>query len=278
MVELKRIGIVKRASAFLLDVILLVVLTTGFIFIISLICNYSHEEALAMQYYEEWEDFRKQCIPQVAEAYGFKYTETDDGYQITKNGQPSSLEAVVAALDASEGNDPATAAEYELYKNLTPSSTVNIQYRYVYTLLFTMVSVGLLLAYMVLEFILPLILKNGQTAGKKIFGICLVRSNSVKISTVQLFARTFLGKFAIETMFPVLLVFLFLFGGIGVLAIILIAALFILNTVLFLATRNKTPIHDIFADTVAVDMSLQVICKSEEELIEKKTLQNLKNV
>lgn len=278
MIELKRIGIIKRASAFLLDVILLVVLATGFIFLVSLICNYGEEEALAIQYYEEWEDFRKQCVPHVAEVYGFEYAETDAGYEITKDGKAATLEDVIAALEESEGNDPETATEYEQYQNLTPASKVNVQYRYVYTLLFTMSSVGILLAYLVQEFIIPLILKNGQTIGKKIFGICLVRSNTVKISTVQLFARTFLGKFAIETMFPVLLVFLFLFGGIGALALILVAALLLLNAIVFLATRNKTPIHDIFADTVAVDMNLQVICKSEEELIEKKTLQNLKSV
>lgn len=278
MIELKRIGIIKRASAFLLDIILLVVLATGFIFLVSLICNYSEEEALAIQYYEEWEDFRKQCVPHVAEVYGFEYAETDAGYEITKDGKAATLEDVIAALEESEGNDPETATEYGQYQNLTPASKVNVQYRYVYTLLFTMSSVGILLAYLVLEFIIPLILKNGQTIGKKIFGICLVRSNTVKISTVQLFARTFLGKFAIETMFPVLLVFLFLFGGIGALALILVAALLLLNAIVFLATRNKTPIHDIFADTVAVDMNLQVICKSEEELIEKKTLQNLKSV
>ena len=60
MFELKKIGIVKRASAWLLDAILLTVLTTGFMYVISLICNYSGAEALARQYYDEWDCFRKE--------------------------------------------------------------------------------------------------------------------------------------------------------------------------------------------------------------------------
>ena len=66
MFELRKIGIVRRASALLLDLILLVVLTTGFMFLISLMCNYSYEEKLAKTYYNEWEDFRKDYVGSVA--------------------------------------------------------------------------------------------------------------------------------------------------------------------------------------------------------------------
>ena len=279
MFELRKIGIVKRASAWLLDAILLAVLATGFMFIISLICSYSREEALAAQYYGEWEDFRKEYIGTVAEYYGFTYEEKGENeYVITKDGERSSLNAVVKELEASNGKDAEIAEAYEQYLALTPVEKVNLQYNYVHSLLFMMVSLGLLLAYLVLEFIIPIFLKNGQTVGKKVFGICLVRPNCVKMTTLSLFARTFVGKFAIETMFPVLLVFLFLFGGIGLLAIILFAALLILNAVLFFATQNRTPIHDIFAGTVAVDIKLQMIFESEEELIAQKTLQHNEDV
>ena len=272
MYELKRIGIVKRASALLLDAILLVVLATGFMFIVSLICNYDREEQLATQYFSEWEDFRKDYAAEVAEYYGYKYEETNGNYVVTKDGKPASLDDVMRELDSSEGGDAETAEAYQKYKALPSVEKVNRQYRYVYTLLFMMTSIGVLLSYAVLEFVMPLIFKNGQTIGKKVFGICLVRSNCVKINTLMLFARTFVGKFAIETMFPVLLAFLFFFGGVGLLALVLFAGITVLNIALFCATKNKTPIHDIFAGTVAVDMNLQMIFQSEEELIAKKTL------
>ena len=46
MFELRKIGIVKRLSAWFLDAILLAVLTTGFMFLISLICNFNYEQDL----------------------------------------------------------------------------------------------------------------------------------------------------------------------------------------------------------------------------------------
>ena len=277
MFELRKIGIVKRLSAWFLDAILLAVLTTGFMFLISLICNFNYEQDLATQYFNEWEDYRKEYVSGVASYYGFTYEESGENgenYSITKDGEPSSLEAVVKKLAESKGGDSETAAAYEKYLTLTPVANVNAQYQYVYTLLFTMLSVGLLLAFLLLEFILPIIFKNGQTVGKKVFGICLVRPNCVKITILSLFARTFVGKYAIETMFPVALLFMFLFGGLGILSLILIAAIFLLNIILFFATKNRTRIHDIFAYTVATDMKLQMIFQSEEELIEKKTLRH----
>lgn len=272
MFELRKIGIVRRASAALLDVILLVVLTTGFMFIISLICNYSDNEKLSTRYYNEWEGFRKTYVEEVADYYGFKYRTTDSGYTITKDGKESSLDELMQTLSKSKGQDAATKVAYDAYMELPSVDKVNLQYQYVYNLLFMMTSVGFLLAYLTLEFILPIIFKNGQTVGKKVFGICLVRPDCVKITNLSLFARTILGKYAIETMFPVLLVFLFIFGGIGILALILLAALALLNIVLFFATKNRTPIHDLVAGTVAADMRIQMIFQTEDELVEKKAL------
>lgn len=273
MFEIRKIGIVKRASALLLDLILLAVLATGFMFVISLVCNYRAEEQLSTQNYVAWEDFRKNYVGDVASHYGFTYEEDGNAYVIKKDGEDSSLNELMKALYESKGEDGETKEAYDAFMALPPVEQVNLQYKYVYTLLFMMISLGILLSYLVLEFIVPAILKNGQTVGKKVFGICLVRPNCVKITTVALFARTVLGKYAIETMFPVLLAFLFFFGGIGVLAIILFAALALLNIVLFCALKNRTPIHDLLAGTVAADMKLQMIFGSEEELAEKKALE-----
>lgn len=272
MFELRKTGIVRRASASLLDVILLVVLATGFMFILSLICNYSDQEKLSTKYYNEWEGFRKTYVAEVADYYGYDYKVTGSDYTITKNGEDSSLDALMKSLGDSKGQDAATKVAYDAYMELPSAKEVDWQYRYVYNLLFMMTSIGILLAYITLEFILPIIFKNGQTVGKKVFGICLVRPNCVKITNLSLFARTILGKYAIETMFPVLLVFLFIFGGLGILSLILLAALALLNIVLFFATKNRTPIHDIIACTVTADMRTQMIFQTEDELVEKKAL------
>lgn len=272
MFELRKIGIIRRASALLLDAILLAVLTTGFMFLISLMCNYKEEEELSTQYYAEWEEYRKTYVGNIAAHCGYTYEETEDGYVITKAGEQSSLGELIESLVDKRDESEAMRQAYAAYTALPAVEKVNWQYQYVYNLLFMMTSIGVLLSYIILEFVLPIIFKNGQTVGKKVFGCCLVRPNCVKITNLALFARTILGKYAIETMFPILLVFLFLFNGIGILAIILLAALALLNIILFIALKNRTPLHDILAGTVVADMRLQMIFQSDEELAEKKAL------
>lgn len=275
MFELRKIGVVKRASAWLLDAILLAVLTTGFMYVISLICNFDEAQQTAIEYDGEYNAFYNKYIEQVAVFYGYTCEEEDGYYIIKKDGADVDVNVVLTDLVASEGNDHDTKAAYDAYMELTeriPPAKATKQYNYVLTMLFMMVSVGLFLSYLVLEFALPMIFGNGQTVGKKVFSICLVRPDCVKISGPALFARSILGKYAVETMFPVLLVFMLLFANGGYVALILLIAMLLLNTILFFATKNRTPIHDIFAVTVAADMSSQMIYASEEELNEKKAL------
>ena len=276
MFELKKIGIIRRASALLLDAILLAVLSTGFIWIISLICNFSTHQSTLSDYWAQMDGYRDEYFNDIANEYGFIYTvkEGSKEYTITKETEEgvvaSNEDELIEALDKAENRSERMQQALDAYKALPSSAKIYAQERLVLSMLFMMVSIGILLAYMILEFVLPIILKNGQTVGKKVFSVCLVKPNCVKMPTLALFARTLLGKFAIETMFPILLIFLLLFGGLGWLAIVLLAAITLLNVVLFFATKNRTLIHDLLASTVAVDMKLQMIYASEEELAAKK--------
>ena len=275
MFELKKIGFIKRASALLLDAILLAVLATGFIWLISLMCNFDHHWKLADQYQQQYNDFDVTYIRQIAKYYDkdFIVEEDEEGnlISIKKMDGTAATNNEILTIFVGDESKPAVLQEaYAAYDALPTVATYNMQWRLATSLLFMMISLGILLSYLVLEFILPIILKNGQTVGKKVFGIALVRPDCVKIKNLALFARTFLGKFAIETMFPVLLAFLFFFGRLGWVALALLGALLVLNVVLFFVRKNRTPIHDILANTVAVDMKLQMIYASEEELAAQK--------
>ena len=286
MFELKKIGIVKRASALLLDAILLMVLATGFMYIISLICRFEKHTKLLKQYTQEfnddWKAFGEEYGRDLTEHYGFIYEENEDGFSVkTTDGKQASFEEEVikkfvadkGEFDAENPDFDRMKAAYDSYTELyKPLSKANWEYQLIMRFLFLMGSFGFLLAYLVLEFVIPIILKNGQTVGKKVFGIGLVRPNCVKIQIMSLFARTLLGKYAIETMFPLLLVFMLFFGGWSWISIILFAAITLLNIILFFVTKNRTPIHDMLAGTVAVDIKLQMIYQSEEELAQKKSL------
>ena len=133
-----------------------------------------------------------------------------------------------------------------------------------------LITVGLLIGVAVVEFVIPLCLKNGQTVGKKIFGLCLVKNDSVKINNMMLFIRAFLGKFTIETMIPVYILLLIIFGNAGLIGTVILFLILIIQIILSFATTNKTLIHDLMAGTVVVDMSSQMIFESEEAMIEFK--------
>ena len=132
------------------------------------------------------------------------------------------------------------------------------------------VSLGLFIAVLVWEFIVPLFLKDGRTVGSLIFGIAVMRSNGVRISHVSLFIRAILGKYAIETMIPVYLILMIFMNTIGIVGPIVICAIILLELILIISTSNNQLIHCILSDTVVVDYSSQRIFDSEDELLEYK--------
>ncbi|MBO5776555.1 MAG: RDD family protein [Clostridia bacterium] len=134
-----------------------------------------------------------------------------------------------------------------------------------FTILIT--SLSILLSMALLEFGVPLIFKNGQTIGKKVFGIAVMHENGVKVNAITMFVRTFLGKYAVETMSPALLILL-LFMGNGAISIIVFALIILFEIVLFIWKKNTRPfIHDVFAKTVCVDLASQMIFENEEEML-----------
>ena len=132
------------------------------------------------------------------------------------------------------------------------------------TKLLLIISLSFLGAFLIWELIIPLLLKNGQTLGKKCFGIALMRKDGVKVTPFMIFARAILGKYTVETMLPIMILISF-FSSFGLLisAVILLAQI-----VIPFATRNKTAIHDLMACTVAVDLGSQMIFNSTEEMVE----------
>ena len=132
-------------------------------------------------------------------------------------------------------------------------------------------SIGVFFGIIVSEFIIPLFLKNGQTVGKKVFSVGVIKNNCVKMSTFQLFVRTIIGKYTIETMIPILLIIAIIFGIVDIVGTIVILGLLVTQIILLFATKNHTLIHDTFAYTVVVDLPSQMTFDNEDELIKYKT-------
>ena len=103
-----------------------------------------------------------------------------------------------------------------------------------------------------------------------------MRSNCVKISNPVLFIRSILGLYVMETMAPILFLYMTIFGALGIVGLITIGGIFILQIGVMIATPTNSCIHDLLSDTVVVDMASQQIFDTQEDLIAYKELQALK--
>lgn len=234
--DLQKASMWKRISAFLFDGILVSILAVFFAWGISAALQVDRYQAAVQGAYEKY-----------GAQYGINMQMDFEEYEsLTEEG----LLALENAYAAMNGDGEAVRAQQMM----------------VYTSLIT-VSLGILFAFLLWEFLLPLRLGNGQTLGKKIFGLGLMRQDGVKIRPLALFVRTVLGKYTIETMIPVLLILMILMNSIGVVGPIVIFLILLLEGLLLLFTRNHTTLHDLMACTVEIDMASQMIFDTPEDLL-----------
>lgn len=126
-------------------------------------------------------------------------------------------------------------------------------------------SFSLLGAVLMMELLIPLLFGNGQSLGKKIFGIGLMHIEGIRITGKQVFIRSVLGKYSVELMLPIYILVMTLTGGLGIVGWALLAALLLSQIVCLVITRTNAPIHDVFASTVAVDLISQRIFEDIED-------------
>ncbi len=237
--DLQKASIWKRASAFLFDFILFGILAIGFAFLLSTITGYDNYST----------------------TYTNKLTTYEQAYNTTFDYTEEEFNALEKAAQ-----DDYMAARNALYQD----SEAMYAYNMMIDLILLITSLSIFLSYLVLDFIIPLLFKNGQTLGKKIFSIAVMRTSGVKINSISLFIRTFLGKYAIETMVPVLIALMILAGVIGIVGPIVVILILLLQVILLAATKKNSLIHDLLSDTVVVDFASQMIYDTEEDLIKAK--------
>ena len=229
----------KRLSALLFDVIMLSIIAVGVAFLLSVVLNYDDHTNERMQLRADYET-----------RYGVSFDISQDEYNAMEEAERKNFDEAYNAF----ATDPAVNRKDILLVNLS----------------LIIVAFGLLAAYLVMELLIPLKLGNGQTLGKKIFGIGVMRVDGVRISGLQLFIRSILGKYTVETMIPVLLILIFIFNIMPLVSLVGLALLAITQIVMLAVNRFRTPIHDMIAATVTVDIASQLIFDTPEELMEYK--------
>ena len=235
--DLQKANMWKRISAWMFDIILTAILAIGIGVLLSGLLGYDNTNRQMDEIYEKY-----------AAQYGVDFNISQSDYQTLSQEELQRYEAATDAMNAD-------AQALKVYNRLVKLSLL-------------VTTLGIFFALLIWEFLVPLKLGDGQTLGKKIFGICLMRSDKVKVNGPQLFARAVLGKFAIETMIPVYIIEMIFWGTMGLVGPIILFVLLIAQCGSLIATQTNSALHDLIAATVVVDRNSQMIFKTPEDLIE----------
>lgn len=242
MYDFQKASIWKRISAALFDFILLSIVVTGVACLISLAINYDAQAEKMEALYTTYET-----------KYGMTAAEIkfSDDYNKLSEEKKAIYDAAKEALEKDE----------DFQKEFPKLATTIFNYTLI------IISFSILIGFLIVEFLFPLIFKNGQTLGKKIFGVAVMREDGVKVTPILMFIRTILGKYTIETMILVFILVMLSFGMGGIVALAVAAIILIMQLILLLATKARTPIHDKLAHTVTVDFATQMIFDTKEEMM-----------
>ena len=231
--DLQKASMLKRVSAFMLDIILMVILITGFAWGISSALNFT-----------ETADSLDSVIASYEEKFGIDFGITSEQYNEMTEEEQKHFDNCYNQVTKDE--------EYILLSNK------------IFYSLITIVSISFFLSHLVLEFIVPLLFKNGQTLGKKVFSIAVMRIDGVKVNPVIMFVRSILGKYTIETMIPTIILIMLRFGVGSYVTLAVLALIVLFELILVVTTKTNSFIHDVLASTVVVDLQSQMIFESVE--------------
>ncbi len=237
MIDLQKASMGKRIVAAIFDFILLSIIAVGLATTFSSVFGYDAHIETVEAAYEKYE----------AE-YGVSIQMTQQEYEKLSEAQQENYKAAVTAIN----EDKAVVYAYNMLINLT----------------LLILSLSVLIGVLVIDFVVPLFFGNGQTLGKKIFGIGIMHTEGIQVSHVQLFIRTLLGKFVFELMIPLIILVMIFFGLIGVVGTVILLILIVAQIVCLCTKHNNSFLHDVMAGTVAVDIASQRIFKNREQLIE----------
>ena len=202
MHDLQKASMWKRISAYIFDSILIVIVAVGVAFLMSSIFGYDSHTAKREQLRKNYES-----------EYGVSFDIEAEEYEKLTDAERKKIDDAYAVF----ATDPEVNRLDLLIINLT-----------LLILVFSILS-----AVVIFELIVPFLLGHGRTLGKKIFGIAVIRVDGVRASAFQMFVRSILGKYTLETMIPIFLIVLLFFNvwsaaclvGLGLLLILQISFL-----------------------------------------------------
>ncbi|MBQ9731111.1 MAG: RDD family protein [Bacilli bacterium] len=261
--DIKQAKISKRIYAFLIDLLIFIVIFSASMFFFT-------------KYVEDYNDTKKvyddKCLEynlvvEKTNENGEKYTTTwtvydfmlssfassgchaekeEDIKEVTEACQKEFNEFLIKQNDAF-GNDAVATTAY---------NTV-VKYRVGFY------AISSFLALLIINIVFPLIFKNGQTLGKKVFKLGLVNKKGIKVGTFNIVVRFLIGIFALEV-FPLMLYLAV--SNVYTIGLLFGMGLSFVNFCLFIFTKNHNLVHDYIGGTIVVDLHTTIIFNSVEEM------------
>ena len=234
--DVQKANLWKRISAFMFDAILVITVAVGIAYLLSTALQY--DDTIAQ---------REQLRADYEAKHGVVFDISAEDYEKLSEDEIQKI------------NDA--------YAEFASDDQVNQLHVKIVNLTLIIIVFSTLIPITIFEFVIPLCFGHGRTIGKKIFSTGVMRVDGVRISVFQLFVRSILGKFTLETMIPIFLILLILFEIMPLACLVGLMVLGSLQVGLVIFTQLHTPIHDMIAGTVVVDYASQMIFDSPEELL-----------
>lgn len=235
--SLQKANFWKRISAFIFDAILTFCLMLGVGIGISFFLDYDSKVA-------DLKAVRAEIETQYEfDKYGLTFDISEEDYEKLDDAKKEIYDQANNAFL----KDPRTGSAF---RNLLVLAIANV-------------GASLLVADLVIYFVVPMLFKNGQTLGKKCFGIAVVRTNGVKLTPSVLLIRSVIGQFAMETIVPLTIIAMMLLGTLGFVGTVTLFLFAALQVGVMIYTKTNSCIHDLLTDTVVVDLISQQIFENQ---------------
>lgn len=232
--DIQKANLGKRIAAWFFDLFFVAALAVGCGFALSSILGYDGYNQTLESAYSKYET-----------QYDTVFDITRAEYEAMTAVQKESYDAAYNALLADEG----AMSAYRMLVNLS----------------LVIVACSILLAMLIWELFIPLFLGNGRTLGKKVFGLCLVRKDGGLLNNLQLFARTLLGKFVIESLIPVYILLMLFWGSASPVGAAILLGLPILQFLLLRFSSTGCVIHDLVSGAIVADKAALTLLNLTED-------------
>ena len=231
--DIQKANFGKRIAAWIFDLLFVAAIAVGCGFALSSILGYDNYSQALESAYSKYE------------------TQYDTVLDITR----AEYEAMTA--EQREAYDAA-------YNALLSDEDAMHAYEMLVSLSLVIAACGILLALLIWELFIPLFLGN-RTLGKKLLGLCVIRKNGAPLTPLQLFARTLLGKFVIESLIPVYILLMLFWGSASLIGAAILLGLPILQFLLLRFSSTGCVIHDLVSGTIVADKAALTLLNLTED-------------